>query len=54
MENKTELLEEIKVTIIAPYNMPLKHFFNSDNFEIKIVKDNGSDPIVIIRHKPNE
>ena len=48
------LWEEQEIIIHAPYNTPIKRFFDSENFDIKEFKQNGDKPIIIIRYKKED
>ena len=51
---KNGLFEETEIIIHAPYNTPIKRFFDSENFDIKEFKQNGDKPIIIIRYKKED
>ena len=44
-----ELFEDTNVVIDCPYNTPLKHFFDSENWKVIIIKENGGETIIRIR-----
>lgn len=51
---KTQLLEDKKLSIILPYNTPLKRIFDTDNFDVVIIEKNGQDPLVIVKYKTEQ
>ena len=46
---KAVIHEDTKITLNAPFNVSLKTLFNTKRFQIKILKENGDDPMVIVR-----
>lgn len=50
-EKNVELFEDHQVEIDGPYNTPMKQFFNTDLWDVRILNENGAKPIIRIRRK---
>lgn len=49
---QNQLFEEKEISILMPFNLPIKRIFNDELFEIKTAERNGEKPLIIIKYKP--
>jgi len=50
-KEKPQFYSDEEIILNIPYNSTLSHFFDKENWDIKIYQSNGEKPFVKIRQK---